>query len=414
VIAIFLLILSLACNAIQGTSEAPTPAPPTPTTQPADTPEATATEAPPTVAPTPEPVQSGFSIEITNTSDQEIWYLYLSPSDAEEWGEDWLGDKVIPPGATYTVEGLSKGIYDLQVRDAEDNVLETVWEWELADDATWTVTAATTLDVLNNSGETIAYLYVSPSNSDTWGNDVLGDEVLAAGDSFRVTNLESGTYDLRAEDGDEDRIETLYNLELEGDSAVTIFGKAALPDNAVLRFEEDFSDNRNDWGGTENDDATYHVPTDGEYCIDIKVENMTAWEWYEPFRPDQFVAEVACLAPTGTDTTCGLGFGPDGDNLYWFEVSPEDQTFAVWLLKDDEWQDALVDWTVSKNITPSGWNYLSLQRVNGVMSIFINGIWQTDVPGDDFPTGRIGLGGSTYEDGDTKICLDNLSVWRLE
>ncbi|MGC9348200.1 MAG: hypothetical protein ACP5JG_08700 [Anaerolineae bacterium] len=418
VLAALLLLLSLACNAIQPATEEPTPVPPTATAQPVEPPptKVPPTEASPTgtPAPTPEPAPRGSTIEIINESDKEIWYLFISPTDAEEWGQDRLGSETIFPGERYVVEGISKGVYDLQARDADDNVIQTLWDWEIAGDTAWNVTSEVTLEVFNSSEGPITYLYVSPSNSDTWGTDVLGEDIIPAGESYVVMGVEPGIYDVRAEDAEEGLIEALYNLDLAGTFALTIFGKSALPGNAVLRFEDDFTDNRNDWGGSDNEEAAYYVPTNGEYCIEIKVEQMTAWEWYETFRPDQFVAEVACQVPDDTDTTCGLGFGPDGDNLYWFEVSPEDQTFALWLLKDDEWQDALVDWTLSNNIAPEGWNYLSLQRVNGVLSIFINGIWQTDAPGDEFPTGRIGLGGSTYEESNSTICMDNLSVWRLE
>jgi len=31
-----------------------------------------------------------------------------------------------------------------------------------------------------------------------------------------------------------------------------------------------------------------------------------------------------------------------------------------------------------------------------------------------FPTGRIGIGGATYDDGNVTVCLDDLHVWRLE
>jgi len=109
-----------------------------------------------------------------------------------------------------------------------------------------------------------------------------------------------------------------------------------------------------------------------------------------------------------------VGFGPDGDNLYWFEVSPYDQTYALFLLMNDEWQDSLVGWTESKNIYPDGWNYLSIERMDGMFSVFINGVLQASVASDHFPTGRIGLGGSTYDQGNARICLDNLRVWRLE
>ena len=66
------------------------------------------------------------------------------------------------------------------------------------------------------------------------------------------------------------------------------------------------------------------------------------------------------------------------------------------------------------NIDPDGTNYLSMERVNGVLSLYINGVFVGQVESDRFPTGRVGLGGSTYDQGNATVCLDDLRVWRLE
>jgi hypothetical protein len=60
------------------------------------------------------------------------------------------------------------------------------------------------ITVVNNTGYTFYYVYISPSDSDTWGRDVLGDRVLYDGQSFRYALPSSGTWDIQAEDSDED------------------------------------------------------------------------------------------------------------------------------------------------------------------------------------------------------------------
>lgn len=416
-IVVMLMLVSLACSALQSTpapTDTPRVVPPTNTPLPPP-PSPTATpDQPPTPTITPEPEEPTASIEITNESGRDIAAVYISPTDAEDWGDNKLEMAVLADTASTTIAGIPEGTYDLQAVDADGNEIETIWESEISGNMTWTVQGAASLEIINASDEEIYWLYLSLSDQDTWGDDQLESGTIPIGESFTLTGFEAGTYDARVENADEELIESIYQLDLDDDYYWTVQGKASLPDGAVLRFEDDFADNRNSWGGTENDDARYNAPADGEYCIDIKVEQMTAWEWYEPFRPDEFVAEVACNVETTSDAACGLGFGPDGDNLYWFEVSPSDQSYALFKLQDDEWQDALVEWTVSKNIVPNGWNYLSVERVDGVLSVFINGVFQAEVDGKDFPTGRIGLGGSTYGDGGISICMDNLRVWRIE
>jgi len=433
---VVLVLFSLACTALSGTpTSTPVPtAAPTETPLPTDTPLPTATPEPtaipestatpePTATPKPaqpaEPIDvpevEGASIEVINASGRDIWYIYISPSDADDWGEDKLDDDVILDGEPYVFTGIPEGVYDLQAQDPEGNVIEVLWEVTLTDENTWTVSGMASLEIINESSEIIASVYIAPSDESTWGEDWLGGTAIKSGGSYVVTGLENGIYDAKATNADGDLIESIYSVDLEGEHNWTVYGKIDLPDNAVLRFEEDFTDNRNNWGQSgESDDVNYMQPADGEYCILIKADNLTAWEWYEPFRTDEFVAEVSCRLDPVADASCGLGFGPDGDNLYWFEVSPSDQTFALFVLQDDVWQDPLIEWTVSKNIVPEGVNFLSLERVQDVVSVFINGILAGQVDSTLFPTGRVGLGGSTYDTGYVTACLDDLSVWRLE
>jgi len=397
-------VLALAVLACGSSGETPTPEKVEPTLPPLDTPT-------PASAPAPQ----GATIEIINNSGAELWHLYLSPSQADQWGEDWLGDHTIEDGETYAIEGIPVGTYDVKAEDVNQEVVEVWWNVDLEGKMTWTVVGLSSLEVINESDETVAYLYISPSESTSWGDDWLGGDVIQGGASYVVTDIPRGVYDVMAANPDEDAVEMLYSAGLYGQKTWTLVGKASLPDGAVLRFEDDFQDNRNNWGlDTEDENVFYMRPADGEYCILIKSTEFTAWEWYEPFRTDEFIAEVACHIEGAEDASCGLGFGPDGDNLYWFEVSLFDQTFALFLLEGGAWQDSLVEWTVSMNIDPDGTNYLSMERVNGVLSLYINGVFVDQVESDRFPTGRVGLGGSTYDQGNATVCLDDLRVWRLE
>jgi len=372
----------------------------------------------PTNTPVPEPTsppQEGATLEITNNSGVEIWYVYLSPSDSDQWGEDWLKDYVIKDGETYSITGIPEGAYDVKAEDQNNEVVDVVWEAELEGVMTWTITGLASLEITNNSSTPITYLYISLSESDSWGEDWLGSSEIGAGAAYTAGDITRGKYDIKATDADGNVIEVVYHVDLYGYNTWTVVGKAPVPDNAVVRFEEYFTDNRNNWGlNDENENRLFKNPANGEYCILIKSTNFTAWEWYEPFRTDQFVAEVSCYLTGAEDASCGLGFGPDGDNLYWYEVSPSDQTLALFLLEGGAWQEKLLDWTTSKSIDPDGANYLSMERVSGVVSLYVNGVLVGQVNSDRFPTGRLGIGGSTYDQGNATVCLDNLRVWRLE
>ncbi|NMC69499.1 MAG: hypothetical protein GYA57_05445 [Myxococcales bacterium] len=58
------------------------------------------------------------------------------------------------------------------------------------------------LTVVNNSTEEIAYLHVSPQNSESWGPDVLGTEnTIEPGQAFTL-RVAPGVYDLMVENFD--------------------------------------------------------------------------------------------------------------------------------------------------------------------------------------------------------------------
>lgn len=420
--AAMLTVVNLAC----GPSDVTPSLEPQPTKEQAPTEEIT---EPTQVNPTPEPTSTPVpkteandgGLEIINQSGADIWYVYLSPSKADEWGEDWLRDDIIRDGEIYVIEGVPDGICDLRAEDRDGEAIELVWEMDLAEVPSLTIAGTApaggmaSIEVVNESDTVITYLYVSPTDSASWGEDMLGADVIEVQGSYVLDGIAPGTYDIQAADETDTAVESIFNVDLSGQRTWSVVGKTDLPANAVLRFEDDFSDNRNDWGlDTEDDEVHYMRPSGGEYCILIKKDQFTAWEWYEPFRTDEFVAEVACTLAGAEDASCGLGFGPDGDNLYWFEVSPFDQTYALFLLENDSWQENLIEWTQSKNINPDRSNYLSMERVNGIVSLYINGVLIDQIESRRFPTGRIGIGGSTYQEANGTVCLDDLRVWRLE
>ncbi len=270
------------------------------------------------------------------------------------------------------------------------------------------------IEITNGSGYEVATLYISETGADSWGDNWLGGDTIAEGNSYVVEDIPAGIYDVRVKDAAGNVVETLYSVEINGPTTWDLVPFVDLPDNAQVRFEEDFTDNRNNWGNDDTEDVNYREPDDGEYCMLIKSTDMTAWEWYEPFRTDEFYGQVYCTVDPDTDASCGIGFGPDGGNLIWFELDPSAQSYKLFLLEDSEWQDPLLDWAESKWISPYGGNYLALSRVDGVVAVYVNGRMLDSVTVDIFPTGRFGIGGASYDDANVDVCLDNLTVWQLK
>ena len=74
------------------------------------------------------------------------------------------------------------------------------------------------LTIVNNTGNTIYYIYISESDNDDWEEDVLGDDqILLPGESFNCHLPHTGTWDLLAEDENEDIYE-LYEIRVRSGS----------------------------------------------------------------------------------------------------------------------------------------------------------------------------------------------------
>jgi hypothetical protein len=75
---------------------------------------------------------------------------------------------------------------------------------------------AVSFELINNSSQDVWYLYVSPSSNQDWGEDILGEDILFAGESAEVViddGLTTCEYDLLAVSDTEAELED-YNLDL--------------------------------------------------------------------------------------------------------------------------------------------------------------------------------------------------------
>ena len=275
-----------------------------------------------------------------------------------------------------------------------------------------TAGSGATLEIINETEAALTELYISPVTSSEWGENWL-QAPLEIGGSLMLTDIEEDDYDIQAGNTEAEVSETLYSVTLEGEKSWTVVGTATVPDEADLRFEDDFSDNRNGWGGVDDGEIHYRAPADGEFCLEIRVAEMTAWEWYEPFRTAQFFTEVKCTVDPTTDASCGLGYGADGDNLVWYEIDASTQSYALFFSDMGTWSDPLIGWTEDQHISPSGTNYMGLGRLENVLFVYINGVLVDHVEAELFADGRVGIGGATYSDPEVTVCLDDLRVWQI-
>lgn len=77
------------------------------------------------------------------------------------------------------------------------------------------------LVLVNESAEPIFFIQMSPSADPGWGEDLLGEEVLLVGQSFRITGLARGMWDIRVVDSSGNKKE-MYRQEIGANGTYTL------------------------------------------------------------------------------------------------------------------------------------------------------------------------------------------------
>jgi len=183
--------------------------------------------------------ENEITIEIANKTEGIIisFALFYGP-DLDEWGEDLLGEEVIEPGEVFSFV-LPAGEYSVIPMTYEYYVLPPARN--ISSDFRVEVGGEDKVPILvtNYTDVDIAFIYISPSDSEDWGEDWLGDEVISSGIS-KFFFAEPNTYDLLAVDLEGERVLERYEIEVDGERHFII----------EERLEEDETEN----GEAENDE----------------------------------------------------------------------------------------------------------------------------------------------------------------
>ncbi len=137
--------------------------------------------------------------EIENQTGVDIYFLYASPVESDSWEEDILGDDVLLDGDSTSISFSGyPGVryWDLMIEDIYGN--EVYWEsldlftieiMTLEMNAQGEIVAFFNNEqyvqdfiLENQTGVDIFFVYASPVESDSWEEDILGEDVLFDGD----------------------------------------------------------------------------------------------------------------------------------------------------------------------------------------------------------------------------------------
>ncbi len=176
------------------------------------------------------------TVNITNdTGSYDFWYVYISPSSSDSWGDDWLGEtEMISPGYTRAFR-VNNGTYDIMIED-EDGDTYTFWgvsvngtvdmsvdlsdlgeqNWGSGSGSSGGERGTAPITIENDLGNyTIWYIYGSPSD-EAWGEDRLGSELLNPGETMTFYVAAGDYYDFKCVDEDDDTY-TLWEVWVDED-----------------------------------------------------------------------------------------------------------------------------------------------------------------------------------------------------
>ena len=136
---------------------------------------------------------------VYNQGNTAVWYIYISPNYSDSWEEDVLGSDVLMPGngVPIAMNGYGDHCYfDIRIEDSNGRS-EDYYDVDLCNVSTvyFPSSAPTSeknrdtqrITVVNNGAMAVWYIHVSPNYSDSWEEDVLGDDVLMPGMQIPVT-----------------------------------------------------------------------------------------------------------------------------------------------------------------------------------------------------------------------------------
>jgi hypothetical protein len=149
--------------------------------------------------PDPAPAPLGErALTVLNHGSRSINELYVSPQTAEQWGEDWLGERTLEPGAVFRVRlGRThacvfdvKIIYDDASREEQRGV-NLCRTHQLAVDGSAAIPApgtgvAHSVTLVNQSAAPIQQVFISPTEANQWGDDRLGQGSISVADRRAV------------------------------------------------------------------------------------------------------------------------------------------------------------------------------------------------------------------------------------
>ncbi len=263
------------------------------------------------------------NLTMINDLGTEVCFVVISPNNATNWGDDWLGDsETVLPGGRRAFE-VTPGVWDMAAVDCDLNYLAEEYGVYINSDTTWMLSASASpasastgsydLTVLNHSSVDVCYVYITPLTADSWGPDWLGSDIIPAGTSYTFY-VNSGTWDMQAVGCDMAVLNEQYNVTINGSYQWELYDEIGTPGGVSMEIINNLPEDicyvyfspagssswGEDWLGSET------------------IASGTSYYFYMPAGTYDMLAED-CY---GIDST--VEYGVTIDNDMWWEINTWD------------------------------------------------------------------------------------------
>lgn len=191
------------------------------------------------------PNQEAVTFRITNFSETDLCFIYVSPSTADSWGEDELSEQEVLNNNFYLEWEVEQDSYDIQVWDCFNHKLERYnipaqrnVDVQIFSDSIEVVPLGTTASaptppenigtwrVTNYADTELCEVFFSESTADEWGPNQVGDEPLL-NNTYIEWQLPRGTYDIQVWDCFEHSLEQ-REINLRGNIEIQVYADRIL------------------------------------------------------------------------------------------------------------------------------------------------------------------------------------------
>lgn len=163
------------------------------------------------------------TLEVINSSSEPICYLYIVPTGGTMAGQGQMDEgRTIPPNKTMNFP-LETGMYDLRAENCNKEIIAESFNHHVQGQEPWIVdnveqtNSETSLEVINHTSKDVCYLYVSPSdNGDNWDDNWLDEAKKIEVNQSLTFPMETGMYNVRAEDCQKQLISEYYDVHFQG------------------------------------------------------------------------------------------------------------------------------------------------------------------------------------------------------